>query len=76
MKFGLDGRSRLNISTLNKEIIIASNGPPMSQLNELIYKAKEIWLSKHRSPIICDTKYNTSSVIDRHNKLRSTFLWH
>ena len=61
--------------TLNQEIIIAENGPSISEMDVFILEAVRIFLQKHRPPIISNTMYNTGSVVDRMLSKTSKFKW-
>lgn len=75
IKGRLCNRERMGRTTLNKEIIIASNGPSISNMNAFILEASRIYLQNYRPPIAMKSKYNISRVIDKHNSKISNFVW-
>ena len=75
MKLRLNKRDRLDRYVLSKEIVIACNGPSVSDMDKFIDEAVDIFLSKHRPPIISNSKYDIGQVIDRYNNNKSKFRW-
>ena len=75
MKARLCNRERMSRNTLDKEIIIASYGPSISNMNPFSLEAVRIYLQKHRPPIAMKSKYNVSRLVDGHNSKLSKFVW-
>ena len=75
IKARLNNRDRSDRETLNQEIIIAENGPSISEMGSFISEAVRRFLQKHRPPIISNTIYDTGSVVDRIMSETSKFNW-
>ena len=70
-----NGRDRLDRAELDKEVFITCNGPRLFEMDPFISKCYNVFLSSYRPPLIQNTKYETSRVIDRLKKETSWFSW-
>ncbi len=75
MKRRIDIAPAMSRGRLKEEIIIEENGPNIVDAEPLMKRGTDVFLMRHREPIMIDSKFEFGQVIDTELKKKSKFDW-